>query len=78
VASKRRVEAHTSYAGGPPEFQEASRGEAIRSLATFLGITEVRAMDALADGSAAEEIRSARGLSVGEARRVMELKFLGS
>jgi hypothetical protein len=50
-----------SYAGGLPGFMEASRAEAVRSLAKYLGTTETRARDLLADPDAyAVELR-ARG-----------------
>jgi|GraSoiStandDraft_28_1057319.scaffolds.fasta_scaffold812933_2 hypothetical protein len=65
-----------SYAADPtPEFAEQRSWDAAVSLGRALGVPADEARSMLADGTAAAEIRSMRGLSVREARRVMERKF---
>ena len=60
----------------PVEYATAShRGEAVRSLASFLGVPEVRAAAMLADGTAAAEVRSRRRLTVPEAQRQLEHRY---
>jgi hypothetical protein len=53
-----------------------SRAEAVRSLAKFLGITETRAGDLLADPEAyGVEIRARNGVTAAEARRELERRY---
>jgi hypothetical protein len=73
--SKPRPAPGVSYAGGLPEFLAASRGEAVRSLAAYLGVTEVRALGLLDDpAQLAVELRS-HPLAVTRARRRLERRF---
>ena len=63
VSRKSRPEPGVSYAGGDHAFQLHSHGEAVRSLADYLGATEQRAAGLLEDGIAGVEIRNHRALS---------------
>ena len=56
--TRPRPEPGVEYAGGPLSLQRQSHGEAVRSLAEFLGVPEERAAAMLDDGEAGAEIRS--------------------
>ena len=68
---KARPEPGVSYAGGNPEFMTASRLEATRSLAAYLGTTETRAGQLLEDGEATAEIRAHRAAAAGDEDRAL-------
>ena len=72
-----RPEPGVSYAGGEPAFQAQAHGEAIRSLADWLGTTEHRAAGLLEDGDAATEIRNRRTVTGRQAMRELERRFAG-
>jgi hypothetical protein len=71
VSKPPRPEPGVSYAGGEPAFQAQTHGEAIRSLADYLGTTETRAAGMLADGTAVTEIRNHRTLTAEDEDRLL-------
>ena len=74
--TRPRPEPGVAYAGGPETFWRHSHGEAVRSLASYLGTTETRAAALLDSGEATAEIRS-RHADPLVARRLLERKFRG-
>jgi hypothetical protein len=61
----------------PVEYADVSRrgGEAVRSLARFLGVSEARAVGCLADPAEFRAELRLRPLSVREARRQLERRY---
>jgi hypothetical protein len=71
----QRPEPNTSYASTPtPEYADAIRWEAAKSLSRFLRIPAAEARDLLAAGAAGPEIRARRADPV-LARRLLEKRF---
>lgn len=78
TAKGQRPEPGVCYAAFPTvDYAEARSFEAAESLGQALGVSPGEAWAMLEDGTAADEIRSMRGLTVAEARRQLERRYRG-